>query len=235
MMEELRKQVRRAGRRLAFQRFVNVLGWCWTITFILAALIILIDKYFPTSVLAWGWGLAAVVSGFLAAVVWTYLVRRHPLEAAIEIDRRFGLKERVSSALAMPEEDLESEAGQTVLGDATRRVARLEISEKFPVKPPRRLLLPIVPIVVAFLVALLVNPPGVESMPLSKKPDDPAIVKPQVKKAAESVQRKLAERQEKAFQENGRRDQTNGLFAAGSRTGSFQTERFEEAVGGTEG
>ena len=28
-MEELKKQVRRAQRRMGLQRFVGVLGWCW--------------------------------------------------------------------------------------------------------------------------------------------------------------------------------------------------------------
>jgi acyl carrier protein phosphodiesterase len=157
------------------------------------------DKYFPMHVSLWGWAAGAVGVGLVAALIWTFLAGGKPLEAAIEIDRRFGLKERVSSALAMPPEDLQSEAGQTVAVDATRRVARLEISEKFPIAPPRRLLLPILPAVLAILVALLPNP-TVGDNPLQAKTEDPAV-KPQVKKATEDVNKKLAERGKKAEKE----------------------------------
>jgi hypothetical protein len=131
-MEELQKQVRRARRRITLQRYVNVLGWCWFAALMAAAVLICVDKYYPLHVPLWAWGAGAGAVGIVAAFVWTLLFRSQPLEAAIEIDRRFGLKERVSSTLAMPREDLESEAGQAVATDAAHRVARLEISEKFP-------------------------------------------------------------------------------------------------------
>jgi hypothetical protein len=198
-MEELQKQVRRAKRRITLQRFVNVLGWCWFAALLLAVVPIVIDKYKPLNVPLWAWGTGALAVGFIAALLWSWLVRGRSLEAALEIDRRFGLKERVSSTLAMPQEDLQSEAGQTVAADAARRVARLEISEKFPISPPRRLLLPIVPVVLAVLVALFWNP--VESQNAAQAKTEEQIVKPQVKKASEAVRRQLAERQQKAKQE----------------------------------
>lgn len=199
-MEELQKQVRRAKRRITLQRFVNVLGWCWFATLLLAAVILLVDKYFPLHVQLWAWGAGAIAVGLLAAIAWTLLVGGKPLEAAIEIDRRFGLKERVSSTLAMPPEDLESEAGQTVTLDATRRVARVEISEKFPIVLPRRLLLPIVPAILAVLVVVLLPNPTVGDNPDTKKVEDPAV-KPQVKKAIEAVNKQMAERKKKAQDE----------------------------------
>jgi hypothetical protein len=198
-MEELQLQVRRAVRRITLQRFVNVLGWCWFAAFLAAAALIFIDRYFPMHVPLWGWGAGAIAAGLVAALFWTILSRGKPLEAAIEIDRRFGLKERVSSTLAMPPEDFGSEAGQAVAADALHRVARLEISEKFPIAPPRRLLLPIIPALLAVAVALLPRPAVVEN-PVQAKSEDPAV-KPQVKKATEAVNKKLAERQKKAEKE----------------------------------
>ncbi len=188
-MEELQKQVRRAKRRITLQRFINVLGWCWFATLLMAAVLMFIDKYFPMHVPLWSWAAGAIVAGLLAALVWTLLAGGKPLEAAMEIDRRFGLKERVSSTLAMPREDLESEAGQTVAADATRRVARLEISEKFPLAPPRRLLLPIIPAVLAVVVAFLPNPSAGDN-PVPPKNEDPAV-KPQIKRASEAVRREI--------------------------------------------
>lgn len=200
-MEELQKQVRRARRRITLQRFINVLGWCWFSTLLIAAVLILINKYYPLHIQLWGFPAGAIVVGFLAAIVWSLVARGEPLEAAIEIDRRFGLKERVSSTLAMPPEDLQSEAGQTVAADATHRVARLEISEKFPIAPPRRLLLPIIPAILAALVTLLPNPTVGEN-PAEAKTENSAAVKPQIKKVSETINKQMAERKKQAEKEN---------------------------------
>ena len=101
-MDELRKQVRRAQRRITLQRFVSVLGWCWFAALLMAFTIIVVDKYRPLPVQAWIWIAGATALGLLGAVIWTALSRAPALEAAMEIDRRYALKERVSSALAMP-------------------------------------------------------------------------------------------------------------------------------------
>ena len=113
-MDELRKQVRRAQRRITMQRFAGVLGWCWFSALFLALIIVVVDKYHPLPVQSWIWFAGAVALGLVGAVIWTALGRGPMLEAAMEIDRRFALKERVSSVLAMPPEDLQSEAGRAV-------------------------------------------------------------------------------------------------------------------------
>jgi hypothetical protein len=199
-MEELQKQVRRAGRRIALQQFVNALGWCWFSGLTIAALAMLVDKYYPLAVPFWAWPAGGVVFGTVAAVTWTLATRAQPLDAALEIDRRFGLKERVSSTLAMPPDDRESDAGQMVAEDAAHRVARLEISEKFPISTPRKLLLPLVPAALAFAVLLLPGPAVVEN-PAQGKTNEEAS-KPQVKKAAEALPKKATETREQAKKEN---------------------------------
>ena len=50
--------------------------------------------------------------------------------SAIELDRRFGLKERVSSVLSLQSDELETEAGQALLTDAVRRVEDAVIEER---------------------------------------------------------------------------------------------------------
>ncbi len=117
----------------------------------------------------------------------------------MEIDRRFALKERVSSALAMPPDDLQSEAGQAVSADALRRVKRIDVAEKFAVIPPRKLLLPLAPAFAALFVMLFVNPSLVDNSADAKQENLEA--KPQVKKASESVRKQLAERREQAKKE----------------------------------
>ena len=70
--------------------------------------------------------------GTLAAVAWTHLRRADAMEAAIEIDRRYGLRERVSSTYALRPEERETEIGQALVRDAQNRVERIEVREHFP-------------------------------------------------------------------------------------------------------
>jgi hypothetical protein len=195
-MEELRKQVRRAQRRLAVQRFVGLVGWCWFVTLAVAALLILIDRFRPLGVTPWAWVAAAIGLGIVAALVWTFLTREEGLSAAIEIDRRYGLKERVSSAVALPPDESRTQIGQALIADAVRRAARIDVAEQFKVKPPRRLLLPLLPGLAAVLFAVLISPAVVENP--AEATSDTAKTQKQVQKSAEDLRRKLVERRQEA-------------------------------------
>ena len=70
----------------------------------------------------------------VTAIAWTFLSNRSPLDAAIEIDRRFDLRERVASSLSLSPEDQTSEAGRAVVNDAVRAVQRIDVDEKFRVR-----------------------------------------------------------------------------------------------------
>ena len=94
--------------------------------------------------------------GFIAAAVWTYVTRPNSLEAAIELDKRYQLKERVSSALNLPATEFDTPAGQALIEDAERRIKKVEVSEHFGLKIKPTALLPVVPALIAFLVILLV-------------------------------------------------------------------------------
>jgi len=198
-MDELKRQVSRAQRRLTLQRFLGVLGWCWSAALLAALVLILIDKFHPLGVSAAIWFAGALGAGPLAAGAWTWLTRQKPIEAAMEIDRRFALKERVSSAWVLPTEQRETEAGQAVTADATRRVARLELTERFTIRPPRQLLFPLAPALVALLVAWLVSPAGAENT--VKEKEQNLISRPAVKKAAETVKKQLAQSRKRAKKE----------------------------------
>ena len=111
-MDELRRQVRRAQRRLALQRLAGALGWCWFVGLLAAAVLIAVDKFHSLGVASWVWAAGALGVGLLAALAWAIWTWRKPLDAAIEIDRRYHLKERVSSTLAMPADLRATEAGR---------------------------------------------------------------------------------------------------------------------------
>lgn len=217
-MDELEKQVRRAYRRLGFQRFVRVLGWCWFVALLAALGLIITDCFYPLGPATWGWaaramGLAglpraelavaaggwaaaAVLLGLFAAGVWMVLTRRHPLASAMEIDRRFGLKERVSSTLALPAEQRRSEAGRALADDAIHRVRRIDVSTRFSVRPGKQVLLPLLPAMLAVVVVLWISPALLEN-PVAAKPDTPQVKK-QVERSTKALRKRLADRRKKA-------------------------------------
>ena len=70
-MNELQKAIRRTQRRLALQRFVEVLGWCWFAGLTAAMAVILVGKFYPLRFPEWA--SVALGSGLslLAALAWT--------------------------------------------------------------------------------------------------------------------------------------------------------------------
>jgi hypothetical protein len=198
-MDVLQQQIRRARRRLTFQRFLDKLGWCWFAALAAALALVAVDKFRPLGVESWAWAAGALAVGLIAAAVWTLLVRGNSLEAAIEIDHRFGLKERVSSALSLSVADRQTDVGEALVADAVRRVERIDVAGRFGVKLPRRLLLPLLPGVLAALVALLISPAGGDKSAVANV-DKPAA-KQQIKKSTEVVRRQLADRRQQAKKE----------------------------------
>jgi hypothetical protein len=167
-MNALRKQVRRAHRRLVLEQFLASLTSCLFATLLVAASAIAAGKLWPIPEVddrtwTWAWLGGAIGAALLAALGWTILRARSTIDAAIEFDRRFGLRERVSSTLALPPEELESPVGQALMADALHRVSRLDVGEQFHVRPGRRAWLPLVPAVVAFAVGFFVDPRGKEA------------------------------------------------------------------------
>jgi tetratricopeptide (TPR) repeat protein len=205
-MEQLKRQVGRAQRWLGLQRFVGVLGWCCSATLLVALVMIVVDKIWPTGVAPWtwatSWAAGAVALGISAAAFWAVFRGSGPIEAAIEIDRRFRLKERVSSALAMSQEERETASGQAVVDDAVRRVRRIDVGEHFTLAPGRQILLPLIPAVLAFLVAWLVSPAAVDQQ--AQANTDPQVQK-QIEQSTKSLRQKLVEQRKRA-QEQGLKD-----------------------------
>ena len=161
-MDNLLKEIRRVQRRLAFQRFLGVLGWCWFASLLAAAVVIGAARFYPLGIVDWQWLAGFLAAGLVAAIGWTFLAITPTLQAALEIDHRFGLKERVSSTLAMHAADRETVAGQALIADADARVRRIAVLEKFPVRPPRHLLLPLLPALL-LAVVMIFRPPMKET------------------------------------------------------------------------
>jgi uncharacterized coiled-coil DUF342 family protein len=130
------KSVAAARRRLFLHALVNWLAGCWAGALALGIGWFLAEPWVVEAPAAW---LKWVVFGGLAAVstvvaVWR-AVRVTPTRAraALELDQRFELKERVTTALGLSGPELATPAGQAVAADAAERAAGLKVGTRFPV------------------------------------------------------------------------------------------------------
>lgn len=162
-MEKLHQQVRRARSRLNLQSFLAVVTWSIFAWLIAAAVALAVPKLWVlgldarnAQIYTWSMIGGALALGVATAGVFAWLRRRNELEAAIELDHRFGLKERISSTLALTPDELSTEAGQALLNDAMRRVERIDIGEKFGVRANWKAALPLIPAIAVFILALFV-------------------------------------------------------------------------------
>ena len=158
-MEEIKRQVSRAHHRMVLQQFFSVLVWSMLAALSVALVAVTIPKIWALgvnpSLWAWSWIGGTIAAGLIIAVLWTYLIRYQPLEAAVEIDRRYGLKERVSSTLALKPAELETEAAYALMSDTARRIERVDVTEKFGVQTNWRALLPLLPVIAVVCVMFL--------------------------------------------------------------------------------
>lgn len=202
-MNDLNKQVRQARRRLNVQKFLSVVFWALTSSLAVAAVGVAIPKFWPLRIDPTIWQLAwiggSILVGIAVAACWTLVNRRNELEAAIEIDRRYGLKERVSSCLSLKESESNSEAGQALINDAVRRVAEVDVAEKFRVAPDRWAFMPLAMAVVVFGITFLTdaqldndgNEVNAATVQTAKR----------VKKSTNNLKKTLKDKQKKALEQ----------------------------------
>lgn len=195
-VETLEKQVRRARRRLLAESLYGRLAWCWFLALLAAALAIGAGKLWtPVGQQAWaaGWLAAAIGGGLASAILWSWARRQSALEAAVEIDRRFGLKERVSSTLALAPVERATPIGQALARDAEQSIRPLDVAEQFRVRVDRRALLPLAPAALAFALAVFV-PVRVPEAPAQNA----VAERSQTKASTKILAKKLAQRRKEA-------------------------------------
>jgi hypothetical protein len=133
----LQRQVARAGRRLFLQTLVDMLVWCWVAALAVAAGWFLVQVYGlgrPVDGRCWAVAGGALGAGTLLAIVLAVLRAPSRLAAALLVDDRFGLKERVTTSLTLPAGVEQTPAGVALLEDAGQRVQRLDVPSRFPVR-----------------------------------------------------------------------------------------------------
>lgn len=204
-MDSVRRQVRLAQRYLNGESFMRWLTWCLSIGLGAAVIAILIPKFWalpflPDSqaVTSWtaGWTLLGLVMGLLVASVLAWLRRASSLAAALEIDHRFKLRERLSSALSLPETEHDSPAGEALLRDARRSAERLDVRDQFSYGFHWRNLTPLLPLAIILVLWLVVE----NAAPQSGQANDQltAEERDRIEEAQEVLRKKLKEEVKRA-------------------------------------
>ncbi|MCH2178919.1 MAG: hypothetical protein MK106_08950 [Mariniblastus sp.] len=164
-MNEIKKQVDRARFRIMLGELITIGCWSLFVGLMLASIALTIPKIWhleflepATSTQAWNysWMIAGLMVGVLCPLLRVTFRRQSQLAAAVEVDQRFKLKSRLSSALSLSKEEVDSEAGRALLHDAQRRAETIDVREQFHLQPSWKVLLPLLPM--AFLIGLLFTP-----------------------------------------------------------------------------
>lgn len=203
-METIRRQIASAQRRLMLQRFGRIATWSLFAMLLVAVVGAAVPKFFavttPAEVWTAWWAGGAVALALLVAGLVAFLTRPSISETAIEVDRRFGLKERLSSTLALDEEASQTEMGRALVEDAERRAEKISIRERFELQPRRQGLLPLIPVV--FLIVLIFIPNATRENVADASVDKAAQQEmQQIKTAAEQLKKRLQQQARKAATE----------------------------------
>jgi hypothetical protein len=136
----LDRQMARVRRRLFLQGLLDGLSRAWVIALALAAGWFLGQPWAvadPPPWLRWAVAGGLIAGATLLAVVLAVLGRPRPVRVALAFDERFGLKERVTTALTLDVAAAASPAGRALLADVNHRVAPLRVADRFPIRLPR--------------------------------------------------------------------------------------------------
>src|SRR5579862_5213618 len=132
----VRRQVAKARRRLVVQKLLDTMAWCWAAALLASTLWFLAQPWLIHTAEPWlRW---AVAGGLFAVATIASIVlawRRAPsaIEAALELDLRFKLKERATTSLTLVPELQQTPAGRALVADADACVAKVNIGGAFPV------------------------------------------------------------------------------------------------------
>lgn len=152
-MDQVRRVVTRAGRRLMLNSFLQHASITLTGAMVLAIVARLVERVFSLEdhfSKYWMWSLiGAGAAALLAAFVWTWVTRKRAVAVATEVDERANLREALSTALYVEKE--RDPWADAMRETATRVAAGVNVSGAVPVEAPRAW-----PVPLATLIGLLV-------------------------------------------------------------------------------
>jgi hypothetical protein len=195
----LDRQLARARRRLFLQTLLEVLAWGWVGALALTAGWFLAQPWLVPDAPAWyRWAVLAGTAGAaaLGAVALAVLRRPSPVAAALALDERFHLKERVTTSLTLGPEEAASPAGLALLDDVNRRLEPVRVGDRFPLRVPWGAALVPVGALALVLLAVFYKPLVHRGQAGGSEPlSPPPALKAEIDQARQRMQKKDRPRQ----------------------------------------
>jgi uncharacterized coiled-coil DUF342 family protein len=136
-LSPLQRQIAHVSRRLFLQTVLACLLWCWAGSLIVIAGWFLLQPHlFPALTSGWRLGVAGGLLGIGTLVAMVLSVLRAPsrVAAALLLDERFALKERVTTSLTLSPQLSGTPAAAALLEDVNQRIEKLDVGSRFPVR-----------------------------------------------------------------------------------------------------
>jgi hypothetical protein len=168
------QQIRRAGRRLFLQTFLDVLIWCWAAGLALTAVWFFLQPYVVEEAPDWlRWAIAGGVLGLATALAATLAYLRAPssLTTALALDEKFALQERVTTFLALSPTEAATSAGQALVADVNQKVTGLDVKSRFPLRLSWSAVAVPLTAVLLVLIAIFHNPSLSEATTTANNPE----------------------------------------------------------------
>src|SRR5262249_27484586 len=129
-LSPLHRQIARVGRRLFLQTLLTTTLWCWAGALAVSAgWFVIQPSLFPSLPLEWRLGGAGGVLGLATVLALVIAVLRAPskVAAALLLDEKFALKERVTTSLTLAPHQEGSAAALALLEDVNHRIGELDV------------------------------------------------------------------------------------------------------------
>jgi uncharacterized coiled-coil DUF342 family protein len=133
----LERQLTRATRRLFLRTLLSCLFWGWFLALIISAGWFLAQSQITYPMTP---SMRLIVAGSLiglatlVGLVLALLRAPAKVAAALLLDERFGLKERVTTSLMLTPELKSTAAAQALLADVNDRVSKIDVGSRFPLR-----------------------------------------------------------------------------------------------------
>ena len=205
-MDNISQQIRIASRRLFVQNYLATLPRWLLVTFGLCFVGLLLPKItvIDVNLELWNqiWLATSAGIAILGNGLRTWL--RHPSheQVAMEVDKRFQLRERLSSALLMDEAQRSTPVGAALLEDAIAKANRIDVRDKFTFQAPATLPWILLPILACVALLWVPNATSKESE-LAAEQSTARItqVKAQTKTILDQIQKLKTEAAEKGLKD----------------------------------
>ena len=137
-LSPIQRPVRAARRRLLWQKLVSRVPLGLSAGLGLGAVYLLCEPMLSEFVQAEArWWIVGGLAGAGTLVAGLTAFRRRPdfRSTALEVDSRFELRERLTSALGLSEAERNTPAGRALVADAAAKAAPINVRDRFPIRP----------------------------------------------------------------------------------------------------